>query len=57
MNILPKFEDVRKTAQTVEYKVLPVLRDSFGYLYTHRSDEDLKECIYSLLHAGVSSGG
>lgn len=24
MNILPKFEDVRKTAQTVEYKVLPV---------------------------------
>ena len=24
MNVLPKFEDVRKTAQTVEYKVLPV---------------------------------
>ena len=24
MNVLPKFEDVRKTAQTAEYKVLPV---------------------------------
>ena len=24
MKVLPKFEDVRKTAQIVEYKVLPV---------------------------------
>ena len=60
MNVLPKFEDVRKTAQTVEYKVLPVsceiLSDICTPIETMKILKNVSTHCYMLESAQTASG-